>query len=118
VLRDKGLGGEEVVVREDEVFEFICYCCAATAGDVNTNLLNGIVIIIATANTMAVASNRFLIGVTVDNSSNLFLCMKIYGFFKIIAADLTVLQEYRLNTVNLSKSPSSLSIYTQMVVFT
>ena len=84
VLRGKGLGGEA-----EEVLEFICCCCCATAVDGPKKLLNGIVIIIATANTMAVASNRFLIGMTGDYSSNLFLCMKIYGFFKITAADPT-----------------------------
>jgi hypothetical protein len=66
VLRDKGLG-EGLVVREDEVFEFICCsCCATTAVDVSINLLNGIVIIIiATTNTKAVANaNRVLIGVS------------------------------------------------------
>ena len=78
VLRGKGLGEEELVLWEDEELEFIC-CCCATAIDGSINLLNGIVIIIATANTMAVASNRFLIGVTVDNSSNLFLCIEYTG---------------------------------------
>ena len=64
-LRDKGLGEEEVP-REDEVLEFTCRCCCATAVDGSINLLNGIVIIIiATANTMAVANaNRFLIGIS------------------------------------------------------
>ncbi|MGB6531307.1 MAG: hypothetical protein WBF33_24635, partial [Candidatus Nitrosopolaris sp.] len=69
------------------VLEFIC-CCCATAVD-------GIVIIIATANMMAVASNRFLIG------GNLRIIHQIYSYaWKIRVhhhADRTVLQEYRSN---------------------
>ncbi|MGB6527980.1 MAG: hypothetical protein WBF33_07715, partial [Candidatus Nitrosopolaris sp.] len=61
LLRDKGLEEEESVPRE-EVFEFI-RCCCATAVDGSINTLNVLVIIIATANTTAVAAaNRFLIG--------------------------------------------------------
>ena len=70
VLRDKGLVVEELVVeelvvREDEVLELICCCCAATDVDESINLFNGeIIIIIASANTMAVANaNRFFIGI-------------------------------------------------------
>jgi hypothetical protein len=77
VLRDKGLTeAEELEFGEDEELEFIC-CCCATAVDTTINLLNWIVIIIATANTMAVASNSFLIGVIVDYSSNLFLLVGV-----------------------------------------
>ena len=64
VLRGKALVEEELVVQEEEeALDFIC-CCATTAVDVSKNLLDGIVvIIIATANRMAVANaNRFLIG--------------------------------------------------------
>ncbi|MGB6532520.1 MAG: hypothetical protein WBF33_30845, partial [Candidatus Nitrosopolaris sp.] len=60
MLRDKGFE-EELALWEDEVFEFIC-CVCATVVDGGTPL-NGIVIIIATANTIAIANaNRFLIG--------------------------------------------------------
>jgi hypothetical protein len=62
LLRDKGLQEEELVLWEEEVLEFI-RCCCATAVDGSINPSNGIVIIIATANTTAVATaNRFLIG--------------------------------------------------------
>ena len=57
VLRGKGLA-----LWEDEALEFICCCCTtAVEGSIP---LNEIVIIIATANKMAVAdANRFLIEV-------------------------------------------------------
>jgi hypothetical protein len=65
LLRDKGLEEEELVPCEDEVLEFVCCCCATTAVDGSINLLNGIVVIIAAAHTMAVANaNHFLIGVS------------------------------------------------------
>jgi hypothetical protein len=61
VLRDRELA--EFVLWEDETLEFICCCCATAAVDESINLLNGIVIIIAITNTIAVANaNRFLIG--------------------------------------------------------
>ena len=73
VLRGKGLE-EELALWEDEVFEFIC-CCCATAVDESIPL-NGIINIIPTAHTIAVANaNRFLIGYVEAYSSNLFLCM-------------------------------------------
>ena len=62
MLRDKGL--EEELLWVDEVLEFI-RCCCATAVDGSVNPLNGIVIIIATANTTdgtVANANRFLIG--------------------------------------------------------
>jgi hypothetical protein len=61
VLRDKGLEEEELLW--EEVLEFIRGCCASAVDRSYVNPLNGIVIIIATANTTAVAyANRFLIG--------------------------------------------------------
>jgi hypothetical protein len=80
LLSVKGLEeDEELVPCEEEVLEFIRCCCAATAVGVGINPLYGIVIIIATANTTAVANqNRFVIGgLAEDYSSNLFLCMKV-----------------------------------------
>ena len=64
LLSVKGLEeDEELVPGEEEVLEFNCCCCAATAVGVSINPLYGIVIIIATANTTAVANqNRFVIG--------------------------------------------------------
>ena len=62
MLRDKGLEEEELVFCEDEVLEFIRCCCATAVGG-SIKPSNGIVIIIATANTTAIATaNRFLIG--------------------------------------------------------
>jgi hypothetical protein len=62
VFRDNGLEEDEELVPRKEVSELIC-CCCATDGSINP--LNGLVIIIATVNTMAVATaNRFLIGIT------------------------------------------------------
>jgi len=75
VLRDKGLE-EELVPWEEVALEFNCSCCA-TAVDGSINPLNGIVIIIATANTTAVANaNRLLNRAVEDYSSNLSLCTK------------------------------------------
>ena len=80
LLSVKGLEeDEELVPCEEEVLEFICCVCAATAVGVSISPLYGIVIIIATENTTAVANqNRFVIGgLAEDYPSNLFLCMRV-----------------------------------------
>jgi len=76
VLIDKGLEGDEELVPWGEIFELIC-CSCATALDESINLLNKIVIIIiATANIMAVPNAYCLVIRAADDySSNLFLCM-------------------------------------------
>jgi hypothetical protein len=78
VLRDKGLEDDEELVPWDEVFELICCSCATAVVDESINLLNEIVIIIiiATANTMAGPNADCLLNrVAEDYPSNLFLCM-------------------------------------------
>jgi hypothetical protein len=66
VLRGNGLEEDEELVPREEVFEFICCVCVATAVGVSITLLDVLVtIIIATTNRMDVANaNRFIIGVT------------------------------------------------------
>jgi hypothetical protein len=64
LLRDNGLE-EELVLWENEVLEFICCCCATAVDGSIKDPLNGIIIIIVTANTTTVTNaNRFLIGIT------------------------------------------------------
>jgi hypothetical protein len=78
----KGLEEDEELVRWEEVFELICCSCATAVVDKSINLLYKIVIIIiATANTMAVPStNCLLIRIAEDYSSNFYAwIIRIYA---------------------------------------